>query len=422
MRNAWTMAVGFVVVVMAAQFASAGGLELPRKGTQQPAPAKLILHEWGTFTNFAGSDGVYLEFRPLQGSDLPSFVFDRQRQASLVQKRGWGDKAGLFTYSRMETPVTYFYTDEPMAVNVRVDFPKGLLTEFYPPAMQMAPMPKADEKTPPVGNSYIDWGQFAVFPQGYLSAERLRIPEVKDGNHYAAARETDSDVVWFSDRASGNFQEKFLFYRGAGNFQMPLTMESLEQDRFVIHNSGKEAISSAFLVNIDENGRVRFAQIAQIDGTAKAVSLPSEVGSLESLGEAMVRSLVAEGLYEKEARAMVKTWKSSWFGEEGTRLLYVVPRPQTDAILPLRVTPKPTETVRVMVGRLEALTSEREARVRGLIQKLGAADCAEREEATRQIKLMGRFAEPALERVAGSGDAEARERVEEVVGMLREEE
>jgi hypothetical protein len=417
MRNAWTMAIGFI---MASQVALAANVELPKKGTP---PAKLIVHEWGTFTNFAGSDGVYLEFRPLQGSDLPSFVFDRQRQASLVQRRGLGDKAALFTYSRMETPVTYFYTDEPMAVSARVDFPKGLLTEFYPPALRMEPMPKPEEKTPPVGNSYIDWGQFAVFPQGYLSAERLRIPEVKDGNHYAAARETDSDVVWFADRASGNFQEKFLFYRGAGNFQMPLAMESLGQDRFVIRNRGREPISAAFLVNIDENGQVRFSQIARIDGAPETVTLASEVGSLDSLGEAMAAALMGEGLYEKEARAMVKTWKSSWFGEEGTRLLYIVPRAQTDAILPLRVTPTPSETVRVMVGRLEALTAEREARVRGLIQKLGAADCAEREEATRQIKLMGRFAEPALERVAGSGgcDAEVRERVEEVVGMLREE-
>src|SRR5258708_29049188 len=29
------------------------------------ATGKLIVHEWGTFTNFAGSDGVYLDYRPL---------------------------------------------------------------------------------------------------------------------------------------------------------------------------------------------------------------------------------------------------------------------------------------------------------------------------------------------------------------------
>ena len=66
------------------------------------------------------------------------------------------------------------------------------------------------------------------------------------------------------------------------------------------------------------------------------------------------------------SQTMVQTWKSSWFADEGTRLLYLVPRAQTDAILPLHVTPTPTETVRVMVGRLEAMTPEQDARLRGL--------------------------------------------------------
>jgi hypothetical protein len=35
---------------------------------------KLIVHEWGTFTNFAGADGVQLDFRPLVDNELPPFV------------------------------------------------------------------------------------------------------------------------------------------------------------------------------------------------------------------------------------------------------------------------------------------------------------------------------------------------------------
>jgi hypothetical protein len=35
----------------------------------------------------------------------------------------------------------------------------------------------------------------------------------------------------------------------------------------------------------------------------------------------MVRALVDQGLYEKEARAMVNTWQDQWFAEEGTRVL-----------------------------------------------------------------------------------------------------
>ena len=95
--------------------------------TAGPKPAKLIVHEWGTFTNFAGSDGAYLDYRPSIGSDLPGFVFDRDKQNVLQRTINIASftKVSLYSRSRMETPVTYFYTDEPMALKVRVDFPQG---------------------------------------------------------------------------------------------------------------------------------------------------------------------------------------------------------------------------------------------------------------------------------------------------------
>ena len=54
------------------------------------------------------------------------------------------------------------------------------------------------------------------------------------------------------------------------------------------------------------------------------------------------RALVEQGLYEKEARAMVNTWQDQWFAEEGTRVLYLLPRAWTDRTLPLQVSPRPT--------------------------------------------------------------------------------
>src|SRR5215472_5173305 len=36
----------------------------------------LVAHEWGTFTSVQGSDGVLLDWRPLQTSRLPGFVYD----------------------------------------------------------------------------------------------------------------------------------------------------------------------------------------------------------------------------------------------------------------------------------------------------------------------------------------------------------
>ena len=52
---------------------------------------------------------------------------------------------------------------------------------------------------------------------------------------------------------------------------------------------------------------------------------------------------------------MLETWKASWF-EEGSRLIYIVPRSFVDSVLPLNIKPAPANTVRVFVGRLELIT------------------------------------------------------------------
>src|SRR5262245_8334131 len=76
------------------------------RGKQTPAGGgRLIVHEWGTFTNFSGSNGIQLDFRPLLDSDLPEFVYDRSMQSSSIFSKSF------YARQRMETPVTYFYTD-----------------------------------------------------------------------------------------------------------------------------------------------------------------------------------------------------------------------------------------------------------------------------------------------------------------------
>lgn len=64
--------------------------------------------------------------------------------------------------------------------------------------------------------------------------------------------------------------------------------------------------------------------------------------------------LVREGLYDAEVRAMIDTWRDLW-SADGVRVLYMVPRPFTDEVLPLQITPAPATVVRVLVGRAELL-------------------------------------------------------------------
>jgi len=82
---------------------------------------------------------------------------------------------------------------------------------------------------------------------------------------------------------------------------------------------------------------------------------------------------------------MFETWRDSWF-EEGSRLLYIVPRQFVDSILPLSINPAPAETVRVFVGRLELVTT---ATQRAVEQALAAHD-------RTTLKRYGRFLVPIL--------------------------
>ena len=83
---------------------------------------------------------------------------------------------------------------------------------------------------------------------------------------------------------------------------------------------------------------------------------------------------------------MFETWRDSWF-EEGSRLLYIVPRQFVDSILPLNIQPAPAETVRVFVGRLELVTP---ATQRAIEQAMATDDRA-------TLTRYGRFLAPILQ-------------------------
>ena len=93
---------------------------------QTAQASDLTVHEWGTFTSVAGPDGSAIEWDALGGKDdLPRFVNEFAFRCI---------KAGIRGTARMETPVMYFYSSEAMQANVKVAFPRGLITEWYPQA------------------------------------------------------------------------------------------------------------------------------------------------------------------------------------------------------------------------------------------------------------------------------------------------
>src|SRR5436190_2913936 len=85
---------------------------------------ELVVHEWGTFLAMEGSDGVTLDGMYHEEHALPGFVHARSKDELRVPS----------VSVKGETPVIYFYTDRPQDVTVRVKFPRGLWTQWYPQA------------------------------------------------------------------------------------------------------------------------------------------------------------------------------------------------------------------------------------------------------------------------------------------------
>ncbi len=403
--------------------------------TNRPAAShRLVVHEWGTFTSFAGSNGVNLEYRPLASNgpfttpDLPRFVMDAYSQPGSVQSLF--TKERVIARQRMETPVTYFYTDVPRVVNVRVEFPTGLLTEWYPVVKNPEPFNLLNQSRR-MGHTYLDWGAVRLTPQERFADVRVRdseghpmpatLPKVSADDHYGQARETDSAIVETLDAKRNSHFEKFLFYRGLGNFDLPIKLVSLGQQRFEVSNAAGEASGAMLLVRIERDS-VRFARIDPIGakGTVE-VQLPSECSTIEALSAATVNELTSAGLYEKEALAMVNTWRSSWFGETGTRLLYLLPQRLTDELLPLTINPAPDQCVRILVGRLETLTPEDG---RQLVQTLvgdGTGPEPAAETVAEELARLGRFAEPALQYVISqTADRATKARLHVILAQVQE--
>jgi hypothetical protein len=352
--------------------ASAGSSDAP----DQPQHA-LVVHEWGTFTSIAGPDGKAIEWLPLNGpSDLPCFV----------NRFAFNLKGTLPGTVRMETPVLYFYGPAGTAVDVNVRFQRGVVTEWFPPAA-VTPSPQAVSLASlfrPDFASGIHWKGLTLQETAQES-----FPREEGTSHYYAARRTDA-----SSLQSGTVREKFLFYRGIGGFQPPITASMASNGQIIVKSTNGEALGDVVLFD-NHRGAITYQVRSGVNDQAM-LDLPSVDGEFAAPLSELEQILVAHGLYPKEAKAMVETWRDSWF-EEGTRVFYIAPQSAIDAILPLDVKPVPADVVRVFVGRIEILAESRTREVENALRN--------RDWVT--LGLYGRFLEPMAKQIlAGKTSAE----------------
>src|SRR5258708_1535570 len=209
--------------------------------TVSTQPNDLTVHEWGTFTSVAGEDGSAIDWDALGcKDDLPGFVND-------FGYRGF--KWRLTGTVRMETPVMYFYSSRELDAHVKVAFPHGLITEWYPKAeyevYQRSGVDGAVRRLAANLNGIdtslrsltgaIEWRNIKVRPDTSPA-----LPIESGMSRYYAARATDANPITVGDQ-----HEKFLFYRGVGRFPVPLSVRLTGDTKIVVENHGHDTVPSA---------------------------------------------------------------------------------------------------------------------------------------------------------------------------------
>jgi hypothetical protein len=283
---------------------------------------------------------------------------------------------------------------------VKVTFPHGLITEWYPRAEYEVRQPnRADGSAPklPANLNGIDMSLRTL--TGGIEWRNIRVqphtthtlPHESASSRYYAARETDAAPITVDGQ-----HEKFLFYRGVGRFPVPLSVRVSNDGTARVENRGDATVPVVIYFE-NRGGRLGYRKADFVKGTV-TLDPPRLLDSFSQLRHDLETALIGQGLFPKEASAMVETWKDSWF-EEGARLIYIVPARSIDAILPLEITPRPSQTARVFVGRIELVTPETVLSVERAISNNDRVT----------LDRYGRFLDPILKRIESGSPRDARQ-------------
>lgn len=391
-------------------------LLLAQDPPSEPPPADYVVHEWGTFTSMAGTDGLVLDGLHHEEEALPKFVHDLARIAAFATADGEKMPASRVT-QKMETPVIYFYADAPMQAQVRVWFQKGLMTQFYPLPTLVSPelheLQKKRLDMTAVSLSSLVW-DVDVIPR--TAAAPSEIPEVAADDPWSFARQTRASYVRTrvaADSPAKPEAEHYLFYRGLGRWQPDVRVEAATDGTAHFENRLQQAIPFTLALELTEKGG-RYASGKALQPGEKVSFAPGasefepdrEVFARE-VGAVVMKALVDSGLYLDEARAMVATWSRSWFQKDGARVVYLLPKQSLDEVLYLQLQPRPKELVRVLVGRLEFITPAAQDRVERALRERASDDARTAAHGLQVLAGLDRFLEPHLRNVERCGKDES---------------
>jgi hypothetical protein len=255
----------------------------------------------------------------------------------------------------METPFFYFYADKETPIRLQVGFDGGLISQWYP---------QRSGGTPHISNcngemdfetanqdGAIEWTGKVLAPN-----TTQKLTNNTTDNVWQSPRLTRANLLQTNDTDE---VEKFLFYRGLGNFQSPVSIEFDKDGLLLFSNNTGAPITYAMVYCKPMQGEGQIWWAGGIANGAIVKALPEVIKGIskERVMLNFKNALKIAGLYDDEAEAMLRTWQHSYFETSGIKLFWIVPTATTNKILPLTMQPLPKSLKRVMVGRSEVLAT-----------------------------------------------------------------
>jgi len=378
---------------------------------QGPAPVKkgLTVHEWGIFRVHEDVDFANADLRAAW-DELPEFGYGHIK--GRVVPHHWG------AVEFRRRPIIFFYAQEPTTVRVKVDFPGGMAGVWFPATEKPAVF--GNNKQPKVGNS-LEWNiGVKQLPNGW-QPKQPNVPAVSDRHWVSRIRQVKSDEIFarYSQNPLDVEREKFIYYDGI-----------FPQGKWLKINVEKEQVGLTSLVKhplfdvtiVDRrNEKPRIARFAKLDAgqTIKSADF-SEVDAARFASEsntALVKQLVAAGLFDDEAKSLADLSQKEMFETPGLHLFYRLPQEEYDARLPLTLTPRPESVVRVGLVFHPQIEPDFAARIQELVQQLDSPKFNIREAAMKKLLAIGPAAVVQLQKALQRNDLsfEVRDRLEGLV-------
>lgn len=376
--------------------------ELPNAPAAKAQPALpvhkgLAVHEWGVWRIHRDLDMANADMRAVW-EGLPKFVYGQVAGRDLPNH--WNNRLS-------DRPVLFFHAKDPVDVTLRVDVPGGVPAVWWPsthfPSEEVGMLgePKPQERP----FRHLEW---RLRIKEARAAERVApLPHVDDGHWVKTLRAVKADDVFSSvgERGFGLQREHFVYYDALVPSGVWPTL-SFDKDDVLLANGAAFALAD---VTVVERGadRVRVACVPKVDARAGPSALTFRQEKLEGwparAAETLTKQLTDAGLNADEAGSLVELSKKELFETEGTTLFYRMPRAEYDRQLPLTVTPRPEQVVRVGLAVHPHCEPDLAKTVEALVVQLDDDKFATRQQAQARLEKMGRAAYGILARVRKQG-------------------